>query len=149
MELRTSDDGPVSPFAQLSAGAGEDSEIVPAEDRSGRGTSPIEAHIEAAVERAVTRLLRPYLRRICEPEPAVYTVAQAAVVLQVSQDTVARLVRRGVLARVPHLHGKVLVPRSAIDVLISASSKTVKTCPGNQGGQLCGVPKLTRQQSTP
>lgn len=75
------------------------------------------------MERAVARLLRPYLRRICEPEPAVYTVAQAAVVLQVSQDTISRLVRRGVLARVPHLEGKVLVPRAAIEVLLTSGSK--------------------------
>jgi excisionase family DNA binding protein len=81
--------------------------------------SPIEGRIEEAVERAVERLLRPYLRRICEPEPAVYTVAQAAVVLQVSEDTVARLVRRGVLHRVPHVGGKVLIPRAAVDELLT------------------------------
>ena len=65
--------------------------------------SPLERRLEEVVERAVERLLGPYLRRICEPEPAVYTVAQAAVVLQVSEDTVSRLVRRGVLQRVPHV----------------------------------------------
>jgi excisionase family DNA binding protein len=81
--------------------------------------SSIEACIEEAVERAIQRLLGPYLRRICEPAPAVYTVAQAAVVLQVSEDTVARLVRRGVLHRVPHVGGKVLIPRATVDELLA------------------------------
>jgi excisionase family DNA binding protein len=80
--------------------------------------SSIERTIEEVVERAVERLLGPYLRRICEPEPAVYTVAQAAIVLQVSEDTIARLVRRGVLHRVPHVEGKVLIPRVAVDELV-------------------------------
>jgi excisionase family DNA binding protein len=80
--------------------------------------------IEDAVERAVERFLGPYLHRICEPEPAVYTVAQTAVVLQVSEDSVARLVRRGVLHRVPHVGGKVLIPRAAVDELIAGLPST-------------------------
>lgn len=87
--------------------------------------SSIEACIEEVVERAIERLLGPYLRRICEPTPAVYTVAQAAVVLQVSEDTVARLVRRGVLHRVPHVGGKVLIPRAAVDELLAGRPPTV------------------------
>jgi excisionase family DNA binding protein len=79
----------------------------------------IEACIEDAVERAVERLLQPYLRRICDPEPAVYTVAQAAVVLQVSEDTISRMVRRGILHRVPHVEGKTLIPRSAVEELLA------------------------------
>ena len=70
-----------------------------------------------AVERAVERFLGPYLRRICEPEPAVHG-GQTAVVLQVSEDTIARLVRR-VLHRVPHVGGKVLIPRTAVDELLT------------------------------
>jgi len=89
-------------------------------EETDRTVSSIEVCIEAAVERAVERCLGPYLRRICEPEPAVYTVAQAAVVLQVSEDTIARLVRRGVLHRVPHVGGKVLIPRAAVDELVAA-----------------------------
>jgi excisionase family DNA binding protein len=88
--------------------------------------SSIEARIEDAVERAVERLLGPYLRRICEPEPAVYTVAQAAVVLQVSEDTVARLVRRGVLHRVPYVGGKVLIPRAAVNQLLAGLPSSVQ-----------------------
>lgn len=78
----------------------------------------IEARIEAVVERAVMRALGPHLRRLSAPVPATYTVAQAAAVLQVSIDTVARLVKRGKLARVPHLNGKLLIPRRAVDALV-------------------------------
>jgi excisionase family DNA binding protein len=81
----------------------------------------IEAQIESAVERAIERLLGPYLARLCDPEPAVYTVAQVAVVLQVSDDTVARLVKRGALPRVPHLNGKVLIPRAAVERLVEVN----------------------------
>jgi hypothetical protein len=59
-------------------------------EETGGPVSSIEVCIEDAVERALERLLGPYLRRICEPEPAVYTVAQTAVVLQVSEDTVVQ-----------------------------------------------------------
>ena len=77
--------------------------------------STVEALIEAAVERAIRRALGPYLHRLTRCEPAVYTVVQAAEVLQVSEDTVGRLVRRGALPRVPHVDGKVLIPRRALD----------------------------------
>jgi excisionase family DNA binding protein len=95
------------------------------EETGGRVAS-IEVCIEDAVERAVERFLGPYLRRICEPEPAVYTVAQTAVVLQVSEDTIARLVRRGVLHRVPHIGGKVLIPRAAVDELLAGVPSRVR-----------------------
>jgi excisionase family DNA binding protein len=88
----------------------------------------IEAQIEDAVERAVARLLKPYLRRICEPEPATYTASQAATVLQVSEDTIGRMVRRGVLARVPYVDGKLLIPRRAVDAL--AAGETTRTSLG-------------------
>ncbi len=82
----------------------------------------IEGQIESAIERAVQRVLGPYLGKLSGPEPAVYTVAQAAVVIQVSEDTVARLVKRGVLPRLPHLDGKVLIPRAAIERLLTAAT---------------------------
>lgn len=83
----------------------------------------IEGQIESAVERAVQRVLGPYLGKLSGPEPAVYTVAQAAVVIQVSEDTVARLVKRGVLPRLPHLDGKVLIPRAAVERLLTAATQ--------------------------
>lgn len=86
---------------------------------SSRPGATIEDQIEAAVERALQRMLGPYLAKLCAPEPAVYTVAHAAVVMQVSEDTVSRLVKRGVLPRVPHLDGKVLIPRAAVQKLVT------------------------------
>lgn len=81
----------------------------------------IEGLIEAAVERAIRRSLGPYLYRLSACEPAVYTVAQSAEVLQVSEDTIGRMVRRGVLPRVPHVGGKVLIPQRALHRLIEGS----------------------------
>jgi excisionase family DNA binding protein len=82
-------------------------------------TASIEILIEDAVERAVGRLLAPHLRRLRSVEPVVYTIVQASEALQVSEDTISRLVRRGVLPRVPHIDGKVLIPRRAIEALVS------------------------------
>ena len=84
----------------------------------GRPPRTLEEQIEAAVERAVIRALQPLITQVSRPEPAVYTVAQAAAVMQVSQDTVGRLVRRGVLPKLPHLNGKVLIPRVAVHDLV-------------------------------
>lgn len=97
--------------------------LVPGEHAtaSDEAADAIEARIEAAVERAVLRALAPHLRKLTSAEPATYTVGQAAAVLQISTDTVARLVKRGVLPRVPHLDGKLLIPRRAVDELVEGS----------------------------
>jgi excisionase family DNA binding protein len=79
----------------------------------------IEARIEEAVLRAIEASLRPYLHRLTQPEAVVFTAAQVASVLQVSEDTVWRLVKRGVLPRVPHLDGKLLIPKEAVNRLIN------------------------------
>jgi excisionase family DNA binding protein len=79
------------------------------------------------VERAINRLLEPHLRRLQSCSPAVYTVHQAAEVLQVSEDTIGRLVRRGVLHRVPHLDGKVLIPRQAVARLVDEADDSAGT----------------------
>ena len=71
--------------------------------------------------RAVREVLSPYLHRLAKPEPLVYTVAQAAAVLQVSPDTVSRLIRRNVLDRVPHIDGKQLIPRVSLDRLVATA----------------------------
>jgi excisionase family DNA binding protein len=73
------------------------------------------------VQRGIDRCLRPYLHRLAQPEPVVSTALQAAAVLQVSVDTVWRLVKRGVLPRVPHLEGKLLIPREAVDRLVNGA----------------------------
>jgi hypothetical protein len=87
------------------------------------GAGSIEALVEDAVYRAVARLLEPHLARLSAPEPLVYTVAQAALTLQVSPDTVARLVRRGALDRVPHVDGKLLIPRGSLERLVAGPAE--------------------------
>lgn len=94
------------------------------------GSTPsgtLEELIASAVERAVQQVIGPHLRKLSGPEPVVYTVAQAAIVLQVSQDTVSRLVKRGVLPRVPHLDGKVLIPRCSVTELIESGLADVRS----------------------
>jgi excisionase family DNA binding protein len=95
--------------------------VRPSESGPPSSLSGMDALIEAAVERAIGRSLGPHLSRLSVCEPAVYTVAQAAEVLQVSEDTVGRIVRRGVLPRVPHVGGKILIPRRALDRLIESA----------------------------
>jgi excisionase family DNA binding protein len=82
----------------------------------GYGAWSMEELIEAAVERAVRRSIAPLVARN-SPQPAVYTVAQAADVLQLSQDTIGRMVRKGILPRVPCVGAKILIPIRAIEVL--------------------------------
>jgi excisionase family DNA binding protein len=90
-----------------------------APDLDYRSATTIESLIEDAVQRAVSRALGPHLERLHLCEPMVFTVSQAAQALQVSEDTIGRLVRRGVLPRVPHLDGKVLIPRQAVVRLVA------------------------------
>jgi excisionase family DNA binding protein len=79
----------------------------------------IDEMVEQAVVRSIEAALKPYLVKLAEPEPLVYTVSQVAMVLQVSTDTVSRLVKRGVLPRVPHLDGKTLIPKSSVVELLT------------------------------
>jgi excisionase family DNA binding protein len=92
-------------------------------DAAARRPASIEEHIEAAVARAVARLLGPYLKRLSVLEPMVFTVGQVAELMQVSEDTVGRMVKRGVLPRVPHLGGKILIPRRAVERLASGTDQ--------------------------
>ena len=108
----------------------------------------IEALIETAVERAVRRSFGPYLHRLSACEPAVYTVAQAAEVLQVSDDTIGRMVRRGVLPRVPHVGGKVLIPRRALDRLVDAPGLGQAAPADEAAGSAGGDPLSSRSISS-
>ena len=102
-------------------GAVRDAELHPvAGDDGPRATVGVEALMEAAVERAIRWSFGPCLHRLSACEPAVYTVAHNPEVLQVSEATIARMVRRGVLPRVPHVGGKVLIPQRALERLIEA-----------------------------
>lgn len=80
----------------------------------------IEDLVEAAVTRSVERLLGPHLVKLSRPEPLVYTVAQAAEVLQLSTDSVTRLVKKGVLVRVPWVDGKLLIPKRCVEELLAS-----------------------------
>ena len=66
----------------------------------------------------------PYLRRLSDPEPLVYSVRQAAHVLATSTTTVRRLVEQGVLPTVPHLGQRIVIPRVAVADLV-ASGRSV------------------------
>jgi excisionase family DNA binding protein len=109
--------------------------------------STIEDVIEAIVERVVERALRPYLHRLTTPEPSVYTAAQAASAMQVSEDTIWRMVKRGVLPRVPHIGGKVLIPRTAVDGLVKASA--MHSQPTTAATRLKPVPAPNRSAAGP
>jgi excisionase family DNA binding protein len=79
----------------------------------------LEEQIEAAAERGVQRALAPHMHKLTGPERLTYTVRETAEVLGVSEPTVYRLIREGVLVKVPHLGTKVLIPRCAVEWLAS------------------------------
>lgn len=87
--------------------------------------------IQNAVARGVRAALAPYLRRLSDPEPLVYSVHQAAKVLSTSTNTVRRLVEEGVLPTVPHMGHRVLIPRTAVARLVeSATARSDETAGG-------------------
>lgn len=82
----------------------------------------LEDAIKEIVAAGVDQALRPYLRRLIDPEPLTYTVPQAAVVIGVRAPTVKRLVDEGRLPLVPHMPGRRLIPRSAVEAFVSGST---------------------------
>lgn len=81
----------------------------------------LEGAIQAVVVEAVREALAPYVRRLAEPEPLVYNVAEAAQVLSTSTNTVRRMIERGVLPVVPHMGHRVVIPRSAVARLVESA----------------------------
>ena len=79
--------------------------------------------IQAVVVGAIHDALRPYLRRLADPEPLVYNVEEAAHVLSTSTKTVRRLVDQGVLPVVPHMGHRVVIPRTAVVRLVNAGGE--------------------------
>ena len=61
-----------------------------------------------------------------EPQPAVYTVEQAARVLNCSTKTIRRLLRRKLLTHSKALR-KILIPREQIAAFLKATCDTPKT----------------------
>jgi excisionase family DNA binding protein len=80
----------------------------------------LDAAIRTAVIDAIEAALAPYLRRLSDPEPLVYSVREAAHVLSTSTNTVRRLVDEGVLPIVPHMGQRIVIPRSAVMKLVEA-----------------------------
>jgi excisionase family DNA binding protein len=83
----------------------------------------LDSALQAVVAEAVRQTLAPYLRRLADPEPLVYSVSEAAHVLSTSTNTVRRLVDEGVLPIVPHMGQRILIPRRAVGRLVEASMK--------------------------
>ena len=81
----------------------------------------LDGAIQAVVVEAVREALAPYLRRLAEPEPLVYNVAEAAQVLSTSTNTVRRMIERGILPVVPHMGHRVVIPRTAVVRLVESS----------------------------
>ncbi|MEM7096148.1 MAG: helix-turn-helix domain-containing protein [Actinomycetota bacterium] len=64
-------------------------------------------------------------RRKATPAPETYTTSEAAVVLGVTTDHVGRLCREGLIRTLPRdISNKYLIPRSAIDDLLSGAAST-------------------------
>ena len=84
----------------------------------------LDAAVEKAVAAALERALGPYLRRLSDPEPLVYSVREVAHVLGTSMTTVRRLIEEGVLPTVPHMGQRIVIPRVAVADLV-ASGRSV------------------------
>jgi excisionase family DNA binding protein len=96
--------------------------------------------IQEAVTAALTDALRPYLKRLADPEPLVYSVPEAAHVLRTSTNTIRRLVDAGVLPIVPHMGQRVLIPRTAVVEFVESGE------PAGWRGQ-SGIRPLDTQRS--
>jgi excisionase family DNA binding protein len=98
-----------------------------AAEPGGTGTVSLDNAIQAAVVDAVQEALAPYLRRLADPEPLVYSVREAAHVLSTSTNTVRRLVEDGVLPTVPHMGQRIVIPRVAVVRLVEARARAAES----------------------
>lgn len=77
------------------------------------------------VRRGVTEALEPLvaaLKVLDEPRPAVWTPAEAGIVLGVSETTVRRWVRAGHLDRLPGVD-TMLIPRRAVEEFLDPAAR--------------------------
>lgn len=81
----------------------------------------LERAIEQVVIAAVEKAFAPYLRRLADPEPLVYSVPETAHVLRTSTTTIRRLIDEGVLPTVPHMGQRLVIPRRAVAHLVESS----------------------------
>lgn len=84
----------------------------------------LEAAIENVVTAAIEKALAPYLRRLADPEPLVYSVREAAHVLATSPTTVRRLIDEGILPTVPYMGQRQVIPRRAVQRLVESQAST-------------------------
>jgi excisionase family DNA binding protein len=96
----------------------------------------LDAAIQAVVVDAVQEALAPYLCRLADPEPLVYSVREAAHVLSTSTNTVRRLVEDGVLPIVPHMGQRIVIPRIAVVRLVEARAAESEDAPAPRADQL-------------
>lgn len=89
----------------------------------------LDAAVEQAVVSAVEKALAPYLRRLADPEPLVYSVREVAHVLATSTTTIRRLVDEGVLPTVPHMGQRIVIPRGAVARLVESDKPIAKAPP--------------------
>lgn len=85
--------------------------------------------IEEQITEAVRAALEPYLARLAEPEPLVYSVPEAAKVMRTSTNTIRRLVGDGHLPIVPHMNGRVLIPRVALRAFVNGDAQEPRPSP--------------------
>lgn len=99
----------------------------------------LEAAIQAVVADAIEQALAPYLRRLSDPEPLVYSVRETAHVLSTSTNTVRRLVDEGVLPIVPHMGQRIVIPRAAVVRLVEGGVARSYDTASAEARTLCEV----------
>lgn len=78
----------------------------------------VDAALKDLVHEAMGEYLDSFVGRLTDPEPLTYSIPQAAKVLGTSQDTVRRLIAADHLPLVPHMGGRRLIPRTAVERLV-------------------------------
>lgn len=88
-----------------------------------RATPLVPESIDDRIIAAVHEALDPYIKRLAQPEPLVCSVTEAARLLCTSTNTIRRLVNDDVLPIVPHMGGRILIPRRALHHLVDSAAK--------------------------
>lgn len=80
--------------------------------------------IEDAITAAVRTAVREELAAHQGVARLTYSVGEAAEALGVGETTVRGLIRDGVLATVPHMGTRTLIPRASLEALVTADAST-------------------------
>lgn len=95
--------------------------------------SSIEELVRTEVAAGVADVLGPYLPRLARPECRSYTFGQAAAVIGCSDRHVSKLVRDNVLPIVPHMGGRKLIPRVAVEAFVDGREASASSQPEDAG----------------